>query len=63
LLAQLVPNGLWDPFALIDICEQVAGAGEADPRRRVLAKVQEIEFNVLLPQMFVDAGRQSSTAP
>jgi hypothetical protein len=63
LLAQLVPNGLWDPFALIDICEQVAGGGEADPRRRVLAKVQEIEFNVLLAQMFVDAGRHTSTAP
>ena len=62
LLAQLVPNGLWDPFALIDICEQVAGAGVADPRRRALAKVQEIEFNVLLAQMFVDAGRPSSTA-
>jgi hypothetical protein len=62
LLARLVPNGLWDPFALIDICEQVAGAGEADPRRPALAKVQEIEFNVLLAQMFVDAGRPSSTA-
>jgi hypothetical protein len=62
LLAQLVPNGLWDPFALIDACEQVAGAGTADPRRQALVKVQEIEFDVLLSQLFLDAGRPSSTA-
>jgi hypothetical protein len=62
LLARLVPNGLWDPFALIDVCEQVARAGEGDPRRQALAKVQEIEFDVLVSQFFVDAGRPSSTA-
>ncbi len=62
LLGQLVPNGLWDPFAHIDACERVAAAEAANPRRAALVKVQEIEFNVLLSQLFVDAGRPTSTA-
>ena len=62
LVAQLVPNGLWDPFAFIDACEHLTGAGETDPHRQALAKVQEIELRALLSQMCVDAGRPSSTA-
>jgi hypothetical protein len=56
LLARLVPNGLWDPFAFIDACEQVAGAGEADPRRTVLMRVQELEFDALVAHVLGGSG-------
>jgi hypothetical protein len=61
LLARLVPNGQWDPFAFIDVCGEMAAAGPTDPRRPALDRVQEIEFDVLLSQLFVDAGRPRST--
>jgi len=54
-LARLAPNGLWDPFAFIDACEQAAAAGESDSRQETLQRLQEIEFQALLEHV-LDAG-------
>jgi hypothetical protein len=48
LLARLAPNGLWDPFAFIDACAAAAGGARNDPRRALLGRVQEWEFDALV---------------
>lgn len=66
LLARLAPNGLWNPFAFIDLCEESAAAGDADPRRPVLQRVQEWEFDALLQHRLgavAGGGPASSPAP
>jgi hypothetical protein len=62
LVARLVPNGLWDPFAFIDACEATAGAVEADPRRAVLRRVQALEFAALV-EAVLGKGVSSSQPP
>jgi len=56
LLARLVPNGLWDPFAFIAACERVAETDAADPRRTVLMRVQELEFDALVAHVLGATG-------
>jgi hypothetical protein len=51
LVTQLVPNGLWDPFAFIDAVAQAESHPE-DPQRAVLVKLQQIEFDSLLRSVF-----------
>jgi hypothetical protein len=51
LVTQLVPNGLWDPFAFIDAVAQ-AEAQPEDPQRALLVTLQQIEFDSLLRSVF-----------
>lgn len=48
LSAKLVPNGQWDPFAFVDVCESVAGESQSSPRVKVLREIQKIETEVAL---------------
>ena len=46
LAADLIKQGRWDPFALVDACEQAAGAKST--QQQVLRAIQAIESHVLL---------------
>jgi hypothetical protein len=48
LKADLVAGGRWDPFALVDACEEAAGRGPDDPAVEFLQRVQRAEFETLL---------------
>jgi hypothetical protein len=48
LSAKLVANGTWQPFAFIQLCEQVTSKNPADPQATVLREIQGIESEVLL---------------
>jgi hypothetical protein len=45
---KLAPRGNWDPFALVDACEQVTNLPSALPRIPTLQAIQSIEFECLL---------------
>jgi hypothetical protein len=47
LAVQLLPNGLWDPFAFIDACAAAAGRDRTDPVRARLMQIQRFEFEAL----------------
>ena len=48
LQEKLLLRGEWDPFALIDTCEEVAGRSATDSRVRTLRAIQQAEFEILL---------------
>jgi hypothetical protein len=47
LASQLVPNGLWDPFAFIDACAH-STPDPHHPDRAALVEIQRIEFQALV---------------
>ncbi|HKS36606.1 MAG TPA: hypothetical protein VJW76_05415 [Verrucomicrobiae bacterium] len=49
---RLVPNGSWDPFAFIDVCEEAAELTPEDPTRRTLQTIQRVEFDSLVATFF-----------
>ena|SRR5882672_5027834 len=48
LLRRLAPNGEWDAFALVDLCEEAASRKPGDTTVRVLREIQRIETEALL---------------
>jgi hypothetical protein len=48
LVRTLAPDGVWDPVAVTDACERVAGRAADDGEARLLRELQRIEFEVLL---------------
>jgi hypothetical protein len=44
---ELLPNGRWDPFAFITVCERVAGRPVDDAERKLVRDLQRIESQVL----------------
>jgi hypothetical protein len=50
LAARLAPGGRWDPFAVVDTCEQARHRG-AKEELAVLQEVQRIEFETLLEHL------------
>src|SRR6266571_3585742 len=48
LLGRLAPNGEWDSFALIDLCEEAAKKKTGDPTVSLLREIQRIETEALL---------------
>jgi hypothetical protein len=48
LRRKLIRKGEWDPFAFVDACEEAAGSSGTETRKKVLRKIQEAEFEVLL---------------
>jgi len=48
LSVKLAPQGEWDAFAFIDLCEQSEKAGAADATTQALREIQGIESEVLL---------------
>jgi hypothetical protein len=51
LLAELVPQGVWDSIAFIRCCEQAPGKPASNPQAGVLRTVQGIESEVLLEHL------------
>src|SRR2546422_8323808 len=56
LLGRLTPNGEWDPFAFIDLCEEAAKKKTGDPTVSLLREIQRIETEALL-DTFVQLAR------
>jgi hypothetical protein len=50
LKLELIPDGEWDPFAFIRLCEKASGKPPTDAQVNLLRKVQGIESEVLLEQ-------------
>ncbi len=48
LKSQLLPDGQWDPFALVDACERASRHDGTLEQRQLLAELQRIEFEVFL---------------
>jgi hypothetical protein len=48
LKEELIPDGDWDPFAFIRLCEKSANRPSDDPQVNLLRNVQGIETEVLL---------------
>jgi hypothetical protein len=48
LRAKLIPDGEWDPFAFIDLCENAGNRPAADPQVELLREIQAIESHALL---------------
>ena len=51
LLRRLTPNGEWDPFAFIDLCEEAANKKTGDTAVSFLREIQRIETEVLLERL------------
>ena len=47
LRAKLIQKGEWDPFGFVDACDNATRAG-GENQRKVLRKIQNTEFEVLL---------------
>jgi hypothetical protein len=48
LKARVLPDGVWDPFAFVDLCELAADGGLSPSPVRLLRELQALEFHVLL---------------
>lgn len=48
LATQLLPDGAWDPFALVDACEKAARSTRSDSEKKVLMEIQRIEFESMI---------------
>lgn len=48
LKAQLIPDGEWDPFAFIELCENAAGRPATNMQTQLLREIQGIETETLL---------------
>jgi hypothetical protein len=48
LRAELLRDGKWNPFGLIDVCQKTAGKTSADPQVKLLRQIQAVEFEVLM---------------
>jgi hypothetical protein len=48
LRAEILRDGKWNPFGLIDACQKAAGKSNADPQVKLLRQIQAVEFEVLL---------------
>ena len=51
LAGRLVRNGVWDPFAFVDACEEQARKGNTDAGRKILQEVQHSELTVFLEHL------------
>lgn len=51
----VLAGGSWDPFALVDRCEEAAGGGEASPLGAALREIQQIEMLCLLEHSWREA--------
>jgi len=47
LFARIITNGIWDPFAFIDVCEECFTANPAS-NEALLQQIQAIEFRCLM---------------
>lgn len=48
LQTRLIPDGEWDPFAFIQLCEQAAGKSRTDAQVELLREIQGVESEALL---------------
>lgn len=48
LKTQLIPDGEWDPFAFIELCERAGGRPATDAQTQLLREIQGIESEALL---------------
>jgi hypothetical protein len=55
MAGRLLPEGVWDPFAFIDLCEEAAELAPEDSTRRTLQTIQRVEFDALLGHIFLRA--------
>ncbi len=53
LQRQLISNGVWDPFAFIELCEKAAGTPATDPQTEILRGIQGIESEALLEYLLI----------
>ena len=53
--SQLIPGGEWEPFAFIDLCEEVNGRTGKKALAEAFREIQAIEFEVLL-EYFLSKG-------
>ncbi len=44
----------WDPFAMVDACEEAAALAPDHPEARALREIQELELRVLLARFLVE---------
>jgi len=52
MAGRLLPDGVWDPSAFIDLCEEAAELAPEDSTRRTLQTIQRIEFDSLVGHIF-----------
>ena len=52
--AKLIPQGDWDPFAFVDLCEEAAVLSASEPRAQLLREIQALEFGALLAHVAVE---------
>lgn len=55
MAGRLLPDGVWDPFAFIDLCEEAAQLAPEDSTRRTLQTIQRVEFDSLIGHIFSKA--------
>jgi len=55
MASRLLSDGIWDPFAFIDLCEEAAELTPEDSTRRTLQTIQQVEFDCLIGHIFLEA--------
>jgi len=50
LASAVIPGGVWDPFAFVDLCEKAA-AGAAENEIRLLQEIQKLEIESFLDHL------------
>lgn len=51
LIGRLLPGGVWDPLAFVDLCETLEGVPSTDPRVGLAVAIQEAEFRAVLSHL------------
>lgn len=55
--ARLLPRGRWDPFAMVDLCQELDGSPNTDARVRLLRSIQSAELELLLDRFCAERTR------